>query len=346
MSGIRLEHITKKYDETEVLRNISMEVAEGELMSLVGPSGSGKTTILRLLAGLLEPTEGSIFIDGKNVRSMSDKERGTVIVFQDYALFPHMTVEQNIGFGLKVRGVGRQERVQKVKTLVGLLKMEGFEGRYPRELSGGQKQRVAIARALATQPNVLLLDEPFSSLDTHLRHAMRSMISDIQRKLGITTILVTHDTEEALMVSDRVAVLLEGEVAQYGTPRQVYRRPASRSIADFFGDNNTLDCVVRRGQAQMPFGTVSLESAFSGDAQALFRQESISMLKEGESAWSATVIGSTYTGNMLIYDLETDQGILRTTQNANSIWNCGERISIHVPQSEILFYRKDTGALI
>lgn len=346
MSCITLQDVTKKYDETEVLKSISFEVKEGEMVSLVGPSGSGKTTTLRLLAGLLEPTSGEIFIDGKNSRSMSHRDRGTVIVFQDYALFPHMTVAENITFGLKVRGVSVKVRNEKAMALLELLKMDGFENRYPSALSGGQKQRIALARALAIEPNVLLLDEPFSSLDTHLRSSMRSLIAELQRKLKITTILVTHDTEEALMVSDRVAVLLDGKLAQFGSPKSVYKKPERREIAHFFGDNNELECKITEGEIQLPSERLEVETDYRGSAHVVFRRESVSIHAPEHTPWKGHIIGCAYTGSTTIYEIETSVGIIKSIQDANQSWQIGADISIEVPRNELLIYRYDTGALI
>ncbi len=346
MSSIKVENITKKYDETQVLENISFEVNEGEMVSLVGPSGSGKTTTLRLLAGLLEPTSGEIFIDGKNSETMTSRDRGTVIVFQDYALFPHMSVLENITFGLKVRGVAQGVRNEKAMALLGLLKMDGFEKRYPSELSGGQKQRIALARALAIEPNVLLLDEPFSSLDTHLRSSMRALISELQRKLKITTILVTHDTEEALMVSDRVAVLLDGRLAQFGTPKAVYKKPLRREIAHFFGDNNEFECDVADGYVYMPESRLKIDTDYSGKAYAVFRRESVTIQGVSSGLWKGRIVGCAYTGSTTIYEIETGQGIIKSVQDANGPWTIGEDISLSVPESQVLVYRHDTGDLL
>ena len=346
MSRIKIENVTKKFDDTLVLKNIDLEVAEGEMVSLVGPSGSGKTTILRLLAGLIQPSEGRVFIDGKNTSHMTSKERGAIIVFQEYALFPHMTVIENIAFGLKVRSVPKEVRKKKAIELVSLLHMEGMETRYPRELSGGQKQRVAIARALAIEPNVLLLDEPFSSLDTHLRHSMRELISELQKNIGITTILVTHDTEEALMISDRVAVLMDGEVIQFDEPRALYRKPINKRTADFFGDNNSIPCDLKEGLIDLPLVRREVQTHYSGPATVVFRREALFMHPESHTGWKGQVKESIYSGKSVLYKIETDLGSVQVAEDSKSEWKVGQMVSLELPESEVLVYRNDTGELI
>jgi thiamine transport system ATP-binding protein len=239
VTTLELRGVTKRYGETTALDDVTLDVAEGEFFTLVGPSGCGKTTTLRLVAGFESPTAGEIAFDGRPVGDAPPEARGVGVVFQSYALFPHMTVAENVGYGLRFAdppgGVSRAERVRELLSLVDL---EEFGERDPTGLSGGQKQRVALARALAPGPRVLLLDEPMSALDARLRERLRAQVKSIQRELGVTTLYVTHDQEEALAVSDRVAVMTGGRVEQVGTPREIYRRPATRFVASFVGDNN------------------------------------------------------------------------------------------------------------
>jgi thiamine transport system ATP-binding protein len=245
MVSVELEGVSKRYGATTALEALSLTVADGEFFTLVGPSGCGKTTTLRLLAGFEEPTEGTIRFDGEQVGDVAPERRGVGLVFQNYALFPHMTVGENIAYGLNFAdppdGVSKHERVGNLLELVDL---PGMADRDPTELSGGQRQRVALARALAPGPELLLLDEPMSALDARLRERLRRAIASIQSELDVTTIYVTHDQAEALAVSDRLAVLSAGHVEQIGAPQTVYRRPKSRFVADFVGENNVFDGTV------------------------------------------------------------------------------------------------------
>jgi spermidine/putrescine ABC transporter ATP-binding subunit len=222
------------------LDNVSLTIGRGEFMTLLGPSGCGKTTLLKLAAGFFGPDSGSIAIGGQCVNDVPTYKREIGMMFQNYALFPHMNVTENVAYGLKARHVPRHERVRRVAEALALVKLTGMEDRRPRQLSGGQQQRVALARALVINPTVLLLDEPFSALDKNLRASMQMELREIQRKLGLTTIFVTHDQSEALSLSDRMAVMSEGRIRQLGTPLEVYRRPRDRFVASFVGDTNRL----------------------------------------------------------------------------------------------------------
>jgi thiamine transport system ATP-binding protein len=242
MTGVDLDGVSKEYAGTTALADLSLSVRDGEFFTLVGPSGCGKTTTLRLLGGFEEPTAGRVRFDGETVAGVPPEERGVGVVFQNYALFPHMSVAENVGYGLRFSdppdGASREERVADLLDLVDL---DGMGGRDPEALSGGQQQRVALARALAPGPRLLLLDEPMSALDARLRERLRLQVKRIQSELGVTTVYVTHDQEEALAVSDRVAVMHDGRVEQVGTPREVYRRPETRFVAEFVGDNNVFE---------------------------------------------------------------------------------------------------------
>jgi len=238
MTCVRLDHIHKKFGETVVLHDIDLEIRAGELFFLLGPSGCGKSTLLRLIAGLHEPTAGRVFFGDRDVTALGTEQRNAVMCFQSYALWPHMTVADNVRFGLKVRRVGRKEQIQRVADVLKLVRMDGLGHRKPNELSGGQQQRVALARALAVSPDCLLLDEPLSNLDAKLRHEMRAEIRRICKESGSTTVYVTHDQKEALSVADRIAVMNDGRVVQVGTPAELYRRPRTSFVADFIGQTN------------------------------------------------------------------------------------------------------------
>src|SRR4051812_32901314 len=240
MTSVRLDHITKAFGDTVALADINLDIGAGELFFLLGPSGCGKSTLLRLIAGLHGPSSGRLWFNDRDVTGLGTEKRNAVMCFQSYALWPHMTVADNIRFGLNVRKVPRPEADQRVDEALRLVQMEPYAARKPNQLSGGQQQRVALARALAVRPDCLLLDEPLSNLDAKLRHEMRSEIRRICKTAGFTTIYVTHDQKEALSVADRIAVLRAGRLAQVGTPSELYHRPNSGFVADFIGSTNLL----------------------------------------------------------------------------------------------------------
>jgi iron(III) transport system ATP-binding protein len=244
VTQIRIEGLTRSYGGTLALNEVDLEIRSGELFFLLGPSGCGKTTLLRTIAGLQMPSAGRIFFDGRDVTAVPTQKRNAVMCFQGYALWPHMTVRENIRFGLSVRepASGRDAQSGQVEKALQIIQMQGpLADRKPQQLSGGQQQRVALARALAVEPACLLLDEPLSNLDTHLRQQMRQEIQRVCRKAGITTVYVTHDQQEALSTADRIAVMREGRVAQVGTPQQLYRSPASAFVAEFIGPTNLVE---------------------------------------------------------------------------------------------------------
>ncbi|MGE5642431.1 MAG: ABC transporter ATP-binding protein [Byssovorax cruenta] len=239
-AAVRFENVSRHFGDVKAVDNANLEIRDGEFFSMLGPSGSGKTTCLRMIAGFDRPTRGNIFLYGQDVSDLPPYERNVNTVFQDYALFPHMTVEDNIGYGLMIKGVPKTERYKQVDEMLDLVRLPGFGYRKPSQLSGGQRQRVALARALINHPKVLLLDEPLGALDLKLRQQMQVELKSIQKRVGITFIFVTHDQEEALTMSDRIAVFNEGKIEQVGTPAEVYERPASPFVAGFVGTSNLI----------------------------------------------------------------------------------------------------------
>jgi iron(III) transport system ATP-binding protein len=256
MTAVRLEQITKTFGPTVALQQIDLQIEAGELFFLLGPSGCGKSTLLRLIAGLHEPTSGRIFFNDRDVTSLGTEKRNAVMCFQSYALWPHMSVRENVRFGLNVRSVSRAQQEQRIDEVLRLVQMQTYADRKPNQLSGGQQQRVALARALAVKPDCLLLDEPLSNLDAKLRHEMRSEIRRICKTAGFTTIYVTHDQKEALSVADRIAVLKDGKLMQVGTPGELYHKPASTFVADFIGQTNLLQGKIIARES----GTVQVET--------------------------------------------------------------------------------------
>jgi ABC-type Fe3+/spermidine/putrescine transport system ATPase subunit len=275
--------ISKRFGKASVLEDISFDVGEGEVLVLLGASGSGKTTILRIIAGLEMPYTGKVILHGKDVTELPARERGVGVIFQSYALFPKMTVEKNIGYGLRIRKRKRKEIKETVNELLSLVQLEEHRKKYPSQLSGGQQQRVAIARTLAYKPEVLLFDEPFGALDTQTRVHLRREIRALLKKVNVPSIFITHDQEEALELGDRVAVLNVGHVEQIGTPFEIYNQPATEYVATFLGAANVLDAVVRQdfievGSAQIPAPALDKEKFKPGDCvKIVFRPEDVSL---------------------------------------------------------------------
>ena len=238
--ALRFEHVSRHFGDVKAVDNVNLEIEDGEFFSMLGPSGSGKTTCLRMIAGFDRPTSGNIFLYGQDVSDLPPYERNVNTVFQDYALFPHMTVQDNIAYGLMIKGVSKKDRYKQADEMLDLVRLPEFGYRKPSQLSGGQRQRVALARALINHPKVLLLDEPLGALDLKLRQQMQVELKSIQKRVGITFVFVTHDQEEALTMSDRIAVFNEGKIEQVGSPADVYERPASSFVAGFVGTSNLI----------------------------------------------------------------------------------------------------------
>ncbi|MEO8291521.1 MAG: ABC transporter ATP-binding protein [Actinomycetota bacterium] len=300
-AAVRLDGVVKRFGDFTAVAGVDLEVREGEFFSMLGPSGSGKTTCLRMIAGFERPTEGRILLDGRDVSGLAPYERDVNTVFQDYALFPHMTVTQNVEYGLRVKRVPVAERRRRAAEALDMVRLHEFGSRKPGNLSGGQRQRVALARALVNRPKVLLLDEPLGALDLKLRQAMQLELKDIQQTVGLTFIYVTHDQEEALTMSDRMAVFSHGRVEQVGSPAEVYERPATGFVAGFVGVSNVLE------------GRVA--QAITGDDQAVtVRPEKIAMVDPGQAVdpgrCSATgqVREVVYLGAMTRYVVALDGG--------------------------------------
>jgi spermidine/putrescine ABC transporter ATP-binding subunit len=287
VSVVEVDNVEKRYGIVTALAGVSLTFAEGEFFGLLGPSGSGKTTLLRAIAGFVEPDSGEIRLDGKNIGHTPVHKREIGMVFQNYALFPHMSVFENVAFGLSVRGENNAAMTKRVAEMLGLVRLAGYEARRPRQLSGGQQQRVALARALVTRPKLLLLDEPLGALDKRLRQQMQIELKQIQREVGITTVFVTHDQEEALTLSDRIAIFNEGRVVQAGKPLEVYERPTTAFAANFLGDANFFEGKVEsRGRIASDVGSLVTEDplpAIGSPAIIAVRPEKIGLRTPGAS---------------------------------------------------------------
>jgi ABC-type Fe3+/spermidine/putrescine transport system ATPase subunit len=280
-----------------VIDGLSLRIAPGELLSVLGPSGTGKTTLLRLIAGLAEPVSGDIAFDGRSVLRLAPEARGAAMVFQNLLLFPHMTIAENVGFGLRMRGMAAVRAAALVEEMLERAGLGGLGERRPAQVSGGQQQRAALARALIVGPRVLLLDEPLSSLDAHLRQEMRALVRSLQRDLGITTIFVTHDQEEAAAISDRIAIMMGGRLRQVGAPEALWQRPADAETARFLGGRNFVDGTSDGRSFAAPFGVLALPPGGpSGRATLTFRPESVRLGPAPENAFDASVTAREFLG--------------------------------------------------
>ena len=310
MELLELIDLKKSFDGTQVLKGISLTVREGEFVTLLGPSGCGKTTTLRIIGGMTEPDEGDVILEGMSILGLPPEKRSVNTVFQNYALFPHMNVEKNIAYGLRLRGVKSAERARRVAEMLRLVQLEGYEKRMPSQLSGGQRQRVAIARAVVLNPRLLLLDEPLGALDLKLRQQMQVELKAIQQELGIAFIYITHDQEEALNMSDRIAIMHNGVFQQTGAPEDIYERPATRFAAEFIGQTNLLECKVLSAGSDglvLDFEGTRIparatEGISAGDSVALcLRTErvSYSARAEGPCAIAGTLKSRHYAGGSI-----------------------------------------------
>jgi putative spermidine/putrescine transport system ATP-binding protein len=299
-ASVRIESCGKTFsDGTRALEPATLDIARGETLVLLGPSGCGKTTMLRIIAGLERPDEGGkVLFDGNDMTSVPIERRNVGMVFQSYALFPNMSVADNIGYGLRIRGVPKEERAARVAELVKLTNITGLENRRIDQLSGGQRQRVALARAVAIRPGILLLDEPLTALDAALRDRLRGELNRLLRALGITAIYVTHDQAEAMELGDRIVVMQKGAIAQIGMPREIYFTPRNRFVAEFIGAANIIECQVADGHLMLPGGRQPIRSEVNlAVAVAMIRPETIQIVEAGESPLSGVIENVSFTGD-------------------------------------------------
>ena len=333
-----IQNLTAGYDQDVILKDFSLAAEEGEFLSLLGPSGCGKSTLLKTIAGIVPAKKGSIHLDGQDITNLPIHKRGTTVLFQDIRLFPHKSVAENVAFPLKMQGVPRAERLQTAEYLLEKVKLSGFGNRRPMELSGGQQQRVALARALAAKPKLLLLDEPFSALDENLREDMRSLVLHLKDEFDMTVILVTHDREEALSMSDRVALMFDGKLIQTGTPRDVYSHPATRQAADYFGN-----CVYIRGRAENGrFTACGIDCAVDvedGEYDIMLRPDCLQTDKEG--SYSVTVESVLFRGSDTLLSFRAKDGTLWKKNFVQSLpWNLGDILQTELLIQEPVLFRK------
>ncbi len=338
MTHVSIIDLTKVYPGAKEpsLDRLSLEIASGKLTALLGPSGCGKTTTMKLIAGLLAPTSGEVAFDGRSILKDRPEHRGVVMVFQNYLLFPYMSVADNVGFGLKMRKIDKAEINRRVQEMLNLVKLPDLGGRKPGALSGGQQQRVALARALVVQPNVLLLDEPLSNLDAHLRFEMRGLIRDLQKEMGITTIFVTHDQEEAVVMADKVALILDGCLKQYDIPDAFYKRPVDEVTARFFGGQNFIKGEAQKGMFESPLGQLKLpQDAHEGKGVLTFRPENVRVgdAARGENMLQAKVVEKFFLGTQTRLKLAVGEAMMDVIANPNDVegLNSGDQVPVSLP---------------
>lgn len=325
--GILVKDICKKFGDFIAVDHVSFEVQEGELVALLGPSGCGKSTILRVIAGLETPDNGEIYLTGKDVTTLSPQKRKVGFVFQHYALFKHMTAEKNIAFGMEIQKKKKDEIYKKVQELIDLVKLQGYQKHYPDQLSGGQRQRVALARALATEPKVLLLDEPFGALDAKVRENLGQWLREFHKKLKITSIFVTHDQSEAIEISDKIIVIRQGKVEQIGTAREVYEHPGSKFVASFIGQVNVLDAIIKDNQIRLKDTNFFIKNRNDdplndGDVVLLVRPEEIQLIpaKQMPNDLPCTIRRIHYRGSHYEIDCDLNGLSVRIIENKKGIY--------------------------
>ena len=345
--GIRIKNALKKYGENTIIPNLSVDIHNGEFFTLLGPSGCGKTTLLRMIAGFNSIEGGDFYFNDKRINDMDPGKRNIGMVFQNYAIFPNMTVRKNVEFGLKNRKLPKDKITAEANKFMQLVHVDEYADRMPDRLSGGQQQRVALARAFVIEPSVRLMDEPLSNLDAKLRVQMRSIIKKLQRRLGITTIYVTHDQEEALAISDRIAVMNLGEVKQIGTPTEIYAKPENPFVAGFIGVSNFLNCEITANDGQTAQVSIKGEldidvpvrRVYTGKAQLSARPEQLFF---SEAGMPGKVLFSTFLGDYIEYEVELDDGqmliINEYTKDTTTRHEVGEKVHISFDATRISLY--------
>ena len=346
MTFVDLKEIRVSYDgKQDILKDLSISMEKGELVSLLGPSGCGKTTTLRVIAGLIKPNDGIFELDQEDLTKVPVHKRNFGMVFQSYALFPHLTIAENVAFGLKLRKESKGEMKEKVAKMLAVCGLENLGERYPKQLSGGQRQRVALARALIIEPKLLLLDEPLSNLDAKLRVAMRIEIKRIQQQLGITTVFVTHDQEECFSISDKVAVMNNGVIEQYDSPETIYRLPKTKFVAQFIGFENFF-AVKKQGEGQYTsengqcFTTTNPQPTTS-ELVATIRPEDIEIVQSpSDSTVNGKVIVRTFLGKSYQYEVTTSLGTLLVNGTSEQIYATGDTIQLSFPADKLVILEK------
>lgn len=346
MTFLALKGVSKRYDGSKIacVNGVDLDVDKGRIIVLLGPSGCGKTTTLKMIAGLIEPTAGDILLDERSLLKIPPEKRGTSMVFQKPLLFPHMTVAQNIGFGLKMRGVKQAAIDQKVEEMLDLVKLKGYGDRRATQLSGGQEQRVALARALVIEPKLLLLDEPLSALDAELRLEMRELILRIKEKFNVTMIFVTHDQQEAVMLADKIALMVDGKIVQYDEPEAFYSRPRTRRVAEFFGWTNFVPAVQKGKVVTCAFGEFIFEGLETHDGPICLsiRPEAAVLCPNGEG-YRAVVRKTVYMGTRIDYEIDCLDARLGISLDTDHVFKKGEEMFLKLLPAKMWAVRCDGG---
>ena len=345
-----IKDAVKRYGDFTALNGVSLDIHEGEFFTLLGPSGCGKTTLLRMIAGFNSIEGGDFYFGEKRINDVAAHKRDIGMVFQNYAIFPHLTVKENVAYGLKARKTPKKEMDERVAEALELVQISHLADRKPNELSGGQQQRVALARAFVIEPSVLLMDEPLSNLDAKLRVQMRTVIKKLQRRLGITTIYVTHDQEEALAISDRIAVMKDGDIMQIGTPNEIYAKPQNPFVAGFIGVSNFLDCDVKGEevtiQGEMTI-KIPVRKEFTGKGKLSARPEQLFF---SETGMPGKVLFSTFLGDFIEYEVELDNGqsliVNEYTKDTAAVHEDGTRVHLSFDPGRVSLYVAETGEVL
>ena len=345
-----IKDAVKRYGDFTALNGVSLDIREGEFFTLLGPSGCGKTTLLRMIAGFNSIEGGDFFFGEKRINDVAAHKRDIGMVFQNYAIFPHLTVKENVAYGLKARKTPKKETEKRVAEALELVQISHLADRKPNELSGGQQQRVALARAFVIEPSVLLMDEPLSNLDAKLRVQMRTVIKKLQRRLGITTIYVTHDQEEALAISDRIAVMKDGNIMQIGTPNEIYAKPQNPFVAGFIGVSNFMDCDVKNDevtiQGEMTI-KIPVRKEFTGKGKLSARPEQLFFSEDG---MPGKILFSTFLGDFIEYEVELDNGqsliVNEYTKDTATVHEDGARVHLSFDPDRVSLYVAETGEVL
>jgi len=360
MAILQIVNLTKKFGNVTAIQEVNLKVEHGEVLTLLGPSGCGKTTTLRCIAGFEKPDRGDVYLDGKEITHLSPETRGIGMVFQNYALWPHMTVYGNLAFGLQIKKIPKNEINERIKKVLAMVRLEGFEGRFPRQMSGGQQQRIALARALVIEPSILLLDEPLSNLDAKLREQMRFEFRELQKKLGITAVYVTHDQAESLVLSDKVVILNEGKVMQVGTPKEIYSHPSNKFVAGFIGITSFIEgfvesfdrekgyLIIRTKDDLIIYGHGSNLSVGEKVAIAI-RPEQVKLFKseirkEGirKNMFNGEIVQTSYLGDVIDYRIRLGDWVIRTSMSAERAFKVGEEICVALSPENIIIVPEES----
>ena len=359
MAILKVNNLSKSFGKVKAVREVTFEATEGKVLSLLGPSGCGKTTTLRCIAGFENPDRGEIYLDNRKITSIPPEKRGIGMVFQNYALWPHMTVYGNLAFGLQIRKVPKPEIDKRIKKVLSMVQLEGYENRYPRQMSGGQQQRIAMARALVFEPEIMLLDEPLSNLDAQLREEMRFEFTELQKKLGITAVYVTHDQAEALVISDKIVILNQGEIVQSGSPKEIYSNPKNKFVAGFIAVTSFINgrigsfteekkkVIVKTDDGLVIHG---FNNSFDigQKVSVAMRMNVIKFIQDENrgdknmvNIFKGKIIQSSYLGNIIDYKIRMGKWEIRTNAEAKYDFKLGEEVIFHLPPEDIIVTREE-----